>query len=434
MFGPETNLVVGQNNTSTSSDFGEIPANWLNMYSAEVDAQVERFGVAYSLSPEALASLRELLVSRIVEQRQFEISGFQSVQQRFDAAIANGVDLSQDNEESRVILRNFALIAEQGPLNDLVVAKELEATLEPLAAAEGRARLVDLIARRDQEVLARDDDFELQSTHNANVAEARIAAEAPLSPAGNPLPRGEKLVKVAPESIGVVGGESAASLPIKPNAAAVPMLNDVGAAAKTTAAAQEAERADLNEVKAAADALLADPTKTVADVKGARPNGRTAKAAAAKAGREGRAAPASPNTQPPVDLRGDKNLAEVRPGPSRPMPAAVEPVRLQAAPPIDDWDKYVDTTCKKFAFTEAQVIKAQSILKDLRNRAAAYRTGRADDFAAAERIADAKTKADRKKELSAPIDAFFEELKQRLDNLATLEQRAKAAAAAPGKK
>lgn len=419
---------------AASSQYQGIPADWLNDFSDEIGAQVERFGVAYSLTPEAQSSLRQSLTAKLTEQWQFESKGFKSVQEQIEAAQAKGVNLEENSDESRRIMSEFLVLGDIGPLNDLVIAKELEATMDPVVAEQGRARLVDLIARRDQLIAARDDDFELQSGHNGSLADARIAADAPVTTASNPLPRGEKLAQVAPEAMGKVGGDAMPSKPVQPNAPAIPVPGNHAAVGETSnAIARSDAKPDIDEVKAAADALLADPTKPMSDVRGAAPTGRTAKAlAAGKTEHVNRGAlPKAAANATPVDAG---RAADKGAGPSRPMPVVVEAVRLQAAPSLDDWDKYVDTTCKKFGFSDSQVIKAQSILKDLRNRAAAYRSSRNEDFAAAERLADAKAKADRKKELSAPIDAFFEELKQRLDNLATLEQRAKAAAPVPGKK
>lgn len=427
--------VFGQVYAASTESLEGIPHGWLNEFSTEVDSQVERFAAAYNMGDQAKEQLRQTLVSRLAAQWQFESKGFQEVQKKIDEAQARGIDLEADTEEARAIQKDIETLGTIGPLNDLVIASELEANMDPVVAEQGRVRLTELISRRDQITLAQDDDFETQSGHNVSLAEARMAGSPPVTAAGNPLPNGAKLAEVAPAAVGKPGGETPPSIPVRPNAAMHPGLSDVGIVPSAGAAtAHAATGADMDQVRAAADALLNDPTKSIADVKGAATNGRTAKAAARKIGAANAAKPAATAAAPVAAVRDDANRAEKNPGPSRPMPAAVEPVRLQAAPALDDWDKYVDTTCKKFEFTDAQVIKAQSILKDLRNRARAYRNSRDDDFAAAERLTDAKAKADRKKELNTPIDAFFEELKQRLDNLATLEQRAKAAAPAAGKK
>jgi len=423
--------VHAQGASPGAAAYGTPPAGWLADYSNEIEQQLSRFSAAYSLDENATEALRAKLVGRLQQQWEFEADVIARVTKAAEDAAASGGE--PDPTTTTDLLQS---VVDNGPLSDKVVAQEIETQLDPQFASEGRGRLDELLKRRDLMLESFDTDIEQQAQHNGDLASARIGGDATATAQGNPLPNGAKLAEVAPAAVGKAGGETPPSTPVRPNAAMQPGISDVGIVpAMGATPAHSATGADMDEVRAAADELLNDPTKSIADVKGAATNGRTAKAAARKIGAANAEKPAAPVAAAPVAAaRNDANRAEKNPGPSRPMPAAVEPVRLQAAPALDDWDKYVDTTCKKFEFTDAQVIKAQSILKDLRNRARAYRNSRDDDFAAAERLTDAKAKADRKKELNTPIDAFFEELKQRLDNLATLEQRAKAAAPTAGKK
>lgn len=97
------------------------------------------------------------------------------------------------------------------------------------------------------------------------------------------------------------------------------------------------------------------------------------------------------------------------------------------APPLDTWDKHLDKTAGQFQFSDQQRTKAQAILRDLRRRAEQYRLSRAPDFAAAERETDAKARRATEGRLNEPLDRMFDELKQRLDALATIQQRARAA-------
>jgi len=416
-----------------------IPLNWVTENIGEVNETVERLGNAYSLSADRIEALRAELVSKLSSQWAFERSSMASAQELADQLDDSGED---ENSEIAIKLREQLRVwSSMGPINDLAIAPRIESELPPDSAAAGRARLTELLDRRIKVQLVQDADMDAQAAHNGQLASQSAGAMAPESVQGTPLPRGKKLVTIAPEVVGKTGGASVPLEPVSPNKAPSE-VNTIGATLNNSeeASATVGEtKQDLRHIQAAADALLSDPGKeAVATDRAAKSsNGRTAKASAIRAGNVASAvAPTPASTEgkkPPVS----REVATPTPdkGPSRAMPAAVEPVRLQAAPPLDDWDKYVDTTCKKFAFSDAQVIKAQSILKDLRTRAAGYRSSRNEDFAAAERISDAKAKADRKKELSAPIDAFFEELKQRLDNLATLEQRAKASSPpSPGKK
>ncbi len=410
-----------------------VPKNWVDEQFPELDQKVERLSVAYSLSSDAAEALRSKMVATLETQYQFE----QALAAE-NAALAAQIEeqnLGDDSPQGIKLLEGIRKLVNESPLSELTLATEIERSLSTDIAAQGRSRLLELIERESNKLAVTDEDLGQVSAHNGSMADGRMAAEAPLSPQGNPLPRGGKLPVISPEVVAKVGGETAPSLPVQPNPALPALANTAYEVGTTSASNNRSDSAQqLEVVKATADAILADPTMSKVEAKVAMPNGRTAKnhVAESSGGLDRGAQPriAAAQSKSPEVIGSTLKGSE----PSRPVPAAVEAVRLQAAPPLDDWDKYVDTTCKKFEFSDAQVIKAQSILKDLRNRASAYRTSRNEDFAAAERLADAKAKADRKKELSAPIDAFFEELKQRLDNLATLEQRAKASAAAPGKK
>ncbi|MBN2561209.1 MAG: hypothetical protein JXQ75_09795 [Phycisphaerae bacterium] len=96
------------------------------------------------------------------------------------------------------------------------------------------------------------------------------------------------------------------------------------------------------------------------------------------------------------------------------------------APPLDEWDRYVARTAEKYLFTDPQLIKAHAILRDLRRRAYQYRMSRSADFAKAELILDARARKERLDQLDYPLNALFDELKLRLENLPTLAQKQRA--------
>jgi predicted AlkP superfamily phosphohydrolase/phosphomutase len=76
---------------------------------------------------------------------------------------------------------------------------------------------------------------------------------------------------------------------------------------------------------------------------------------------------------------------------------------------------------------------AQSILRDLKRRANQYRLSRADEYARTQLMTNAKDRDERLKVLNRALDALFDELKQRLEALPTVEQRQKATTAEPAK-
>ena len=103
--------------------------------------------------------------------------------------------------------------------------------------------------------------------------------------------------------------------------------------------------------------------------------------------------------------------------------------RLSEAAPrarqLHPWEKYVRDFTGKNELTPAQSASAQSILKDVLNRADLVKKRNADRIAEAERAADREVRRRRLAELNKPIDLLFGELKKRLDGLLTAAQRAK---------
>ncbi len=99
---------------------------------------------------------------------------------------------------------------------------------------------------------------------------------------------------------------------------------------------------------------------------------------------------------------------------------------LQSAPPLDEWEKYVVTVSQHYGFDDEQNGRAQSILADLQSRARQYRLSRGPEFKQAEKINDRKAKTDRLNVLNFRIDQYFNELKMRLENLPTIEQKLRA--------
>lgn len=97
--------------------------------------------------------------------------------------------------------------------------------------------------------------------------------------------------------------------------------------------------------------------------------------------------------------------------------------KAQPAPPIDEWDKYVDSFSEKRKVTAGQRTKAQAILKDLRQRALQYRASHAEDYDRLKRVEDRAARSEEERNLNEPVNALFQELKERLDGLLTMEQR-----------
>jgi len=109
--------------------------------------------------------------------------------------------------------------------------------------------------------------------------------------------------------------------------------------------------------------------------------------------------------------------------PATPPQVALPAPRLAPAPPVDEWDRHVDSVAQKYKFTAEQKGRAQAILKDLRDRARQYRKSHTGDYERLKRMSDQTERSAEEKRLNEPLDELFAELKERLEVLPTLEQR-----------
>lgn len=140
---------------------------------------------------------------------------------------------------------------------------------------------------------------------------------------------------------------------------------------------------------------------------------------------EVRGEPQAPAAPPKIDPAAGKEPQD-KGGRGKDRREAGKRESLAPAPPLDEWDRYVASVAEKYDFTDAQLTKAQAILRDLRSRAYQYRLSRSHDYARAEILADPKARSDTLKQLNEAIDAMFDELKARLEALPTLAQKQRA--------
>lgn len=144
----------------------------------------------------------------------------------------------------------------------------------------------------------------------------------------------------------------------------------------------------------------------------------------------------------------NKNFEDYKKGDTQPkpifgpeyQPKPDEPPRPPQPPRVfkpekdeDRWGKYVEDFIRKYELDPAQVESAESTLREMRQRAADYRTSKADDFKTVEkRINEAVAKGDLKKRMAAirdekalnkPIQEMFTELKGRLDKIPQAAQK-----------
>ncbi len=99
---------------------------------------------------------------------------------------------------------------------------------------------------------------------------------------------------------------------------------------------------------------------------------------------------------------------------AQPPPAQEAPAAPAWADPADPWTLYVQQFIARHQLDPAQHQQAWSILKDLKARAAEYRTAHKADYEAVDRFEDKVRQTRERKALDGPIEAMFDELKARL--------------------
>lgn len=99
-------------------------------------------------------------------------------------------------------------------------------------------------------------------------------------------------------------------------------------------------------------------------------------------------------------------------------PVAVAPAR------VGEWPRLVADAANKYKFSAAQRATAEAILKDCQRRADAYRAVHAADEKRLGAMTDARQRSAAQAQLEAPMAAIEQELRERLEQIPTAEQRA----------
>ena len=125
--------------------------------------------------------------------------------------------------------------------------------------------------------------------------------------------------------------------------------------------------------------------------------------------------PATPPTAaPPIKRKTPPSTrAKAPPQPVRPLPPA---------PPTTDWAAAMDASVTEYGFSDQQKLVAQTALKSCLNRAESYLQRKKKPLDRAKQAAPSDENAKRLVELRRPIDKLYDELNQRIDSIATVEQ------------
>jgi len=147
------------------------------------------------------------------------------------------------------------------------------------------------------------------------------------------------------------------------------------------------------------------------------------------------ATPAQASPTPAVAV-GPQSV-EIQPMPNPPTPIAPAPAppppppkEYPPAPPIPEWEKYFNQTMVKYHFTEVQKQVAKKIYDHCLKRANEHHEKNKADYEAADKLS-ADEKARTVARLNKPIDVLYDELVQRLDSVASVEQKLAAAGSQP---
>jgi hypothetical protein len=390
----------------------QIDPGAMQSWQSNVDEKVRLLSAAYSLDVDLSATLRAELTARIYDQVAWEDKFFHELDGLLKLAEAAGN--REDSPEMQAVWAKMAE-HEQMPLSDGPVVEWLETKVPPQVAVEGRARWTELRDYVEEKRYADMEEDARPSGLKAEVSKAIVqgsghVAEQVELPLPNDPPSGRYYPEIVSrsEQQGVVSPKLEGQMSTKPG----PSPERLAKIERKQIEQQQAQNAQALRKRGdmAADAPLESSA--------------------------GEVVPRVVVEQPPAP-QVTVQVAPTTPPPAvrAPQPSAVpREIEYAKAPPLDDWDKYVQEQARKHGYDEAQFIKAQSILKDLKRRANQYRMSRADMFSHAALKADAKARDEALRDLNRPIDAMFEELKQRVESLMTIEQRERAKAGAAGKR
>ncbi len=109
---------------------------------------------------------------------------------------------------------------------------------------------------------------------------------------------------------------------------------------------------------------------------------------------------------------------------ARQAPAPPKP--LEPAPPEAEWANYVDQASADYGFSKAQEQAARAVFSSCRSRAQAHRSGRQAEYQEVENTADQAERVEALRQLNLRLDQLYAELTERVDAVASLEQKRKA--------
>lgn len=380
----------------------------LEAWQYEIAHQKTVFASAYGLDIDAQTALHNELQRRLIEQVAFDRQLIAFMQKKSEEVQAAGLEDDENSADGSNIAAEIVAFTQNAPLNEERVADWLEQAIPAKVASEGRLRMRELLELRMKTLDASSSDLGVGPQAKSELAASVVAATTPIAPHDDlPLPNDPANDRYYTEiRVREAGGEVIVAPGRKGSPVSeAPMPGEMTKAERMRQA--EIEAAEREGRRKPGPAGLVSPSHEMTEAP-AQESIVVEQPPAPQVTVQ--VAPTTPTGQPAGRLASQE---------------AAKEVVYAAAPPLDDWDKYVQEHAKKVGFDDAQMTRAQAVLKDLKRRANQYRMSRSDLFAAAALKTDAKARDAMMKDLNKPIDAMFEELKQRVDSLMTLEQREK---------
>ncbi len=399
--------VAAQDPMMNPSELG-IGSQSLSDWQNEAKEQLDAISSAYGLAPEMAEALRAELQARILAQIQFEATELAALVEEAKAAQA----AADAGAEPVDLLPKLAALNSKMPMNEEHLVGWIESRLPESSIADGRQRWQEIRELRQKKLKEAEYEAQLAPQSKVELGQAVTQASTKLSPHDDmPVPNDPANDRYYTEiKVRDAGGE----VILAPN-----RKSGVGSDMPPPGELTKGERLRLAQIEAAEREGRRKPGAA-----GLQPHGEGMEQ---ETPRESIVIEQPPAPQVTVQVAPTPPAGQPA-GRAAPSAPAAKEIVYATAPPLDDWDKYVQEHAKKVGFDDAQLTRAQAVLKDLKRRANQYRMSRSDMFAVAALKTDAKEREAMTKNLNKPIDAMFDELKQRIDSLMTHEQRQKVAA------
>lgn len=97
------------------------------------------------------------------------------------------------------------------------------------------------------------------------------------------------------------------------------------------------------------------------------------------------------------------------------------------APPVTQWPDLVKNLADKYELTPEQRTTVESVLTQSKARADDHRQRNQGSYDEAAKLSDDDAKMKKLQELNLPVDVIYDQMKQRVESIASIEQRNKAA-------